>query len=86
MNVINPSAAIVPINATADNFQSREERQYQLPLNQIVRATVSEGGFDRAMLEMANRRIPVETKVPLQTGQKLDLLVVTTQARPPSVA
>ena len=73
---INP-----PPTVTADNHVSREERQQQLPVDKIVRATVTEVNQDRAMLEINQQPFQVETRLPLKTGQKLRLLVVATSPR-----
>ncbi len=82
MSPVTPTAAINPTpTVTADNHASREERQQQLPLDKIVRATVAEGGQDKVMLELNQQRFWAETRLPLQTGQKLNLLVVATNPR-----
>ncbi len=81
MNIVNPSSAVKPVESATSQNYTREEKQHQLPLNKIVRATVAEGGQDRVLLELPNRRFAAETRVPLQTGQKIDLLVTSTHPR-----
>ncbi len=81
MTTVNPTVPIMPILPAATEVASREERQHQLPLNQIVRATVAEGGQEKVWLELQGERVQVETGVPLKTGQRLDLLVISTQPR-----
>jgi len=82
MSPVTPTAPINPApTVTADNHVSREERQQQLPLDKIVRATVAEGGQDKVMLELNQQRLQAETRLPLKTGQKLNLLVVATNPR-----
>lgn len=79
--VISPVIAINPVaSATADNA-SREERQQDLRLHQIVRATVAEGGQERVTLEFGQRRFLAETELSLKPGQKLELMVVATAPR-----
>ncbi|MFP4453517.1 MAG: flagellar hook-length control protein FliK [Desulfobacterales bacterium] len=45
---------------------------------QIVQASVSEGGLERVLLNIKGRQLSAETKVPLKSGQKLNLQVVNT--------
>jgi hypothetical protein len=82
MSPVTPTAPINPLpTVTADNHVSHEDRQQQLPVDKIVRATVAEGGQDKVMLELNHQRFQAETRLPLQTGQKLNLLVVATTPR-----
>ncbi len=82
MSPVTPTAPINPApTVTADNHVSREERQQQLPIDKIVRATVAEGGQDKVILELNQQRLQAETRLPLKTGQKLNLLVVATNPR-----
>jgi hypothetical protein len=82
MSPVTPTAPITPPPVVAaENHVSREERQQQLPVDKIVRATVAEGGQDRVMLEINQQRFQVETRLPLKTGQKLSLMVVATNPR-----
>ncbi len=46
---------------------------------QIVQATVSEGGLERVILNIKDRRLSAETRVPLKSGQKLNLQVLITR-------
>jgi hypothetical protein len=82
MSPVTPTMPITPPPpVAAENHVSREERQQQLPVDKIVRATVAEGGQDRVLLELNQQRIQAETRLPLKTGQKLNLLVVATSPR-----
>lgn len=75
---INPAK---PVSALPDTQPPSEERHLQLPVDKIVKATVAEGGQDRVLLELGNRRFVAETRTPLQTGDKLNLLVTATTPR-----
>ncbi|BCA79153.1 hypothetical protein [Desulfuromonas sp. AOP6] len=79
MNIIPPTSpvpfAVQPVVSTSS---LHEQRQYDLHPNQMVRATVAEGGADRALLDLGHQQVLAETKVPLQKGQKLNLMVVET--------
>ncbi|BCR06590.1 hypothetical protein DESUT3_36590 [Desulfuromonas versatilis] len=79
--VISPVTAINPVASAVAENATREERQQDLRLHQIVRATVAEGGQDRITLELGPRRFQTETNLPLKSGQNLDLLVVETSPR-----
>ena len=79
MNIIPPMSptpfAVQPVVSASG---LHEQRQYDLHPNQMVRATVAEGGADRALLDLGHQQVLAETKVPLQKGQKLSLVVVET--------
>ena len=47
--------------------------------NQVVQATVVQGGLDKAELELGRHRFSALTKVPLTTGQNIKAQVVATQ-------
>jgi hypothetical protein len=82
MSPVTPTAPVNPTpTVTPDNHGSLEERQQQLPVDKIVRATVAEGGQDKVMLELNQQRFQAETRLPLKTGQRLNLLVVATYPR-----
>jgi len=82
MSPVTPTAPInPPPTVTADNHISPDERRQQLPVDKIVRATVAQGGQDKVMLELNQQRLQAETWLPLQTGRKLNLLVVATSPR-----
>jgi hypothetical protein len=81
MSTVTPTAPINPLPAAVDNTIPKEERQEQLPIDKFVRATVAEGGQERVMLELNQRLVPAETRVPLKTGQRLNLLVVSTSPK-----
>lgn len=58
---------------------SREERQQDLLLHQMIRASVEEGGQDKALLHFGDRKLWVESRVPLRSGDQLNLQVIETQ-------
>ncbi|NTV15303.1 MAG: flagellar hook-length control protein FliK [Desulfobulbaceae bacterium] len=49
--------------------------EQQLRIDQVVRATVSEGGEERVWLNIGRQRVLAETEIPLRTGIGLTLLV-----------
>lgn len=57
---------------------SREERQQDLLMHQMIRATVEEGGQDKALLHFGERKLWVESRVPLRSGDRLNLQVIET--------
>ena len=79
MTIINPIASqnvqVVPTTALVE---TAEERQIDLRPEQMVRATVVEGGLERTLLEMNHRHYRAQSEVELQTGQKLTLQVLQT--------
>lgn len=79
MSTVMPTAPINPLPVVADNtIPKAEERHDQLPIDKFVRATVAEGGQERVILDLNHRLVPAETRVPLKTGQQLNLLVTAT--------
>ncbi len=68
------------VQATATSGRA-EERQHSLRVEQIVQATVVEGGLDRALLELKHQRFQILTEQELQTGQQLEMQVLTTHPR-----
>lgn len=61
---------------------SRPDRSLtDLRVDQVIRATVTEGGMDKATLEMNQKSFQIETDQPLKTGQQLSLQVLSTQPR-----
>jgi hypothetical protein len=79
MSIVNPlAAANAIVQPTSTPVQSPEERQVDLRLEQMVRATVVEGGLDRALLEMNHRHYRAQSDIELQVGQKLTLQVLQT--------
>ena len=79
MTIINPIASqnlqVVPTTA---QVETPEQRQVDLRPEQMVRATVVEGGLDRALLEMNHQRYRAQSGIELQAGQKLTLQVLQT--------
>lgn len=61
--------------------QGRQSGQLRLQPYQIVQATVEEGGLERVVLNVREHRLRAETRVPLRTGQKLNLQVLGTSPR-----
>jgi hypothetical protein len=77
MSTVIPTVPVNPVPLATENTVIREERHEQLPVDKFVRATVAEGGQERVMLELNHRLVPAETRVPLKTGQQLNLLVTS---------
>jgi hypothetical protein len=81
MTIVNPlTSSNLVVQATATPTRP-EERQNDLRVEQIVRATVVEGGLDRATLELKHQRFSIQTDQELQTGQQLKLQVMTTHPK-----
>jgi len=79
MSIVNPLLPANPIIQTAANpVSTTEERQLDLRLEQVVRATVVEGGLDKALLEMNHRHYRAQSDQQLQVGQQLTLQVLQT--------
>ncbi len=79
MSIVNPLLPANPVIQTAANpVSTTEERQLDLRLEQVVRATVVEGGLDKALLEMNHRHYRAQSDQELQVGQKLTLQVLQT--------
>ncbi len=82
MPIVTPH---IPVNLfvqpTSQPLQTSELRQLDLRLEQIVRATVVEGGLDKAVLEMNHRQYRAEADKQLQVGQQLKLQVMQVQPR-----
>jgi len=76
MTLINPLAAANTLVPAAATINQRESRDQHLRRDQVVRATVAEGGLERAVLQLGGRKFLVETETPLMTGQKLSLQIV----------
>lgn len=55
-----------------------ESQTLKLAPYQIVQATVAEGGMERVVLKIKDHQLSADTKVPLRTGQKLNLQVMAT--------
>jgi hypothetical protein len=58
-----------------------ESQALKLAPYQIVQATVAEGGMERVVLNIKNQQMNAGTKVPLKTGQKLNLQVMATSPK-----
>lgn len=75
---IQPNIQPAPVQA---GFTPRESLEQQLRVDQVVRATVSEGGEERVWLNIGRQRFLAETDIPLRTGLGLTLLVSKTTPR-----
>lgn len=81
MNTIVPvQPALPPQNPTAQ-IVPQEARISDLRAEQVVRASVAEGGQDQVRLQFGDRTLLAETYVALRTGQKVALQVVATSPR-----
>lgn len=78
MQNISPLIKIQPVSHVTADLASREERRQHLRVDQVIRASVAEGGEDHVTLEFGQERFRAETKLPLRSGQTLELLVVAT--------
>ena len=79
MSILNPiSSANLFVQTQPNPAATSEEQQIGLRLEQMVRATVVEGGLDRALLEMNQRQYRAQSAIELQVGQKLTLQVLQT--------
>lgn len=78
INPIQPNIQPVPVQA---GFTPRESLEQQLRIDQVVRATVSEGGEERVWLNIGRQRFLAETEIPLRTGVGLTLMVSKTAPR-----
>lgn len=58
-----------------------ESQPLKLAQYQIIRATVAEGGLEKVLLNVRQQQLAAETRVPLKTGQQLNLQVVATKPR-----
>lgn len=81
MPLINPSPPILPVSSAAALVVNREGREQDLRPEQVVRASVAEGGQEKVLLDMGHRRVWAESRVPLRTGQTLNLQVLQTAPR-----
>lgn len=75
---IQPNIQPVPVQA---GFTPRESLEQQLRIDQVVRATVTEGGDERIRLNIGRQSFLAETEIPLRTGLGLTLLVSKTTPR-----
>jgi len=56
-----------------------ESQPLKLAQYQIIRASVAEGGLEKVLLNVRQQQLAAETRVPLKTGQQLNLQVVATK-------
>lgn len=80
MNIVPPaSLPNVVVHAASQPAQlTREERQHDLLMHQMIRATVEEGGQEKALLKFGDRKLWVESRVALRAGDQLSLQVIET--------
>lgn len=82
MSIVSPNLPlnlfIQPSNLTG---LPSDLRQLSLRLDQVVRATVVDGGLDRAFLELYNQQFRAEADRELQVGQQLRLQVTKLSPR-----
>ena len=81
MNIIAPIQPIPPANTATTQTTPHEARVQELRPEQVVRATVAEGGKDHVFLELNQRLIRAETRVPLRTGQTVNVQILSTSPR-----
>ncbi len=81
MTIVNPLVSSNLVVQTSVTTTGPEARQNDLRTEQIVRATVIEGGLDRAQLELKNQKFWIQSDKELQTGQQLKLQVLTTHPK-----
>lgn len=82
MTLINPLANAHFIVPPPTTQSLKEEKDQSLRREQIVRATVDEGGLNRIRLEINGKKTWVETEVAFKTGQKLQLEIFETENGP----
>jgi hypothetical protein len=80
MNIVPPVSLpqIVVHPASQPTHLSGEERRNDLLMHQMIRATVQEGGQEKALLQFGDRSLWVQSKVALRAGEQLNLQVVET--------
>ncbi|WP_305046388.1 hypothetical protein [Geoalkalibacter sp.] len=80
MNIVPPvTQPNLVVHALSQPAQlTREERRQDLLLHQMIRATVEEGGQEKALLQFGERKLWVESRVPLRAGERLNLQVIET--------
>lgn len=75
--ILQPGSTAPQIPLTGQLAQ--EGRQLNLQVNEIIQATVTEGGLNNVELELNRLRFRAFSKIPLTAGQKINLQVVQTQ-------
>jgi hypothetical protein len=81
MEVLPPRSTNLLVQAvpTVTPISREEQQQHNLLLHQMIRATIQEGGQEKALLQFGDRRLWVETGASLKAGDTLNLQVVKTQ-------
>jgi len=75
-----PPGMTITLQSAAQTAPTPNEGQtLDLRANQVVQATVVQGGLDKAELEMGRHRFLAQTKIPLTTGQSIKAQVMATQ-------
>ena|GEM_PF-679058 len=78
INTQPPPALTLVTPVETPTPRGTESQPLKLQPYQIVRATVVEGGLDKVVLNVKNHKLSADTRVPLKTGQKLHLQVLST--------
>ncbi len=73
-----PPILSLAVPAELSLHQGKQSGQLKLQPYQIVQATVQEGGLEKVVLNLRQQQLRAETRVPLRTGQKLNLQVLAT--------
>lgn len=83
MFVSAPPPPVLTLAQPAEISMQRgtESQPLKLAQYQIIRATVAEGGLEKVLLNVRQQQLSAETRVPLKTGQQLNLQVVATKPR-----
>jgi len=81
MDAINPSSPADHLGSSVAIAPGRTTSALRLMVNQVLKASVLKGGQDQAVLDLKGQKILAETNLPLQTGQKLELLVTAVSPR-----
>lgn len=80
MTIVNPNlVANLFVQPSNQSVLAPELRQLELRIDQVVRATVVEGGLHKVLFELNDQLFKAETEAKLQVGQQLRLQVTQTQ-------
>lgn len=82
MNIVTPNLPVnLFIQPSSQSVLSVDLRQLELRLDQVVLATVVEGGMDKALLELNDQNYRAQSERELQVGQQLRLQVTQVQPK-----
>jgi hypothetical protein len=79
INAQSPPALTLAVAPEISMQRGTESQPLKLEPYQIVQATVTEGGLEKVVLNLKHHCLEAETKVPLRSGQNLNLQVLSTQ-------